>query len=361
MFANLALMGGALLVGLAICEGLARLVAPQALVAFPVLYNGTYTYVPNQRQRFATAEWDYEIHINADGFRNDTLLADMPPGSMVFLGDSFIEGYGVALADTAAKKLERIRAEAGARGVVYNAAHNNTSPDVYVSVWEHYFARRPEIDTVIVGFFIGNDLIENIGSGRLLRALGEQYDASNTRDFLRLFLGSHSVLYNLINYTIKANRTVHNTCRRVGLCGAPHPDDIYLKEHVDPLLAPTTKLIAGFAEAVRAAGQRLLVVIIPAKDQVNDDGWRWIEAYYADRKPGRFYANDTIAAAFRARCVHTLDLTGPSVEHARAGGVPLYFRSDGHWSPAGHEFVARLIARELAAPSPPCTVTDNRP
>ncbi len=359
LFVNLALMGSAILIGLAICEGLARVVAPRPLVAFPVLYNGDYTYEPNQRERYVSHEWDYEILINADGFRNDTLLADLPAGSAAFLGDSFTEGYGVALTDTAAKKLERIRAAAGARGIVYNAGHNGMDPNNYVSVWERYFAKRPEIDTVVVGFFIGNDLINGPASGRLARGRGEIYEAHNVRDFLRLFLSSHSVLYNLINYTLKSNRSVHNACRRVGLCGAPFPDDIYMQENVDPLLPPTAERIAGLSEAARAAGQRALVVIIPAKDQVNDEGWSWIEAFYAGRHPQRFYANDGVTAALRAHCVHVLDLTASIVKHTRAGGEPLYFRSDGHWTPAGHEFAARMIAAELEAPPPLCAAMDG--
>lgn len=359
LFVNLALIGASVLVGLAMCEGLARLVAPQSLVVFPVLYNGDYTYEPNQRERFVTIEWDYEIRINADGFRNDTLLADISAGSTVFLGDSFIEGYGVALTDTVAKRLERIHAAAGKRGIVYNAGHNNTSPNNYVSVWEHYFAKRPEIDTVIVGFFIGNDLIPSISPGRLRRGTGEQYDYNNNlMSNMRMFLGSHFVLYNLINYTLKANRSVHNTCRRVGLCGASHPDDIYMKENVDPLLSLTAERMAGLSEAARVVGQRTLVVIIPAKDQVNDEGWGWIEAFYTGRHPERFYANDAIAAALRARCVHVLDLTASIVKQTRAGGEPLYLRSDGHWTAAGHEFAARMIAVELGAPPPPCTSMD---
>jgi hypothetical protein len=45
-------------------------------------------------------EWDYEIAINADGFRDDVLLKDLPSGSAVFAGDSFIEGYGLPLTNS---------------------------------------------------------------------------------------------------------------------------------------------------------------------------------------------------------------------------------------------------------------------
>lgn len=344
----------AVLIGIAICEVMARLVAPISLVTFPVLYNGEITYEPNQRQRYVSPEWDYEISINADGFRDNVLLQDLPPKSAVFVGDSFIEGYGLPLEDTVVKKLERILASKGRGGVIYNAGHNNTSPNNYSSVWENYFSKRSEIESVLVGFFIGNDLLEGIKQGHLDRGKVRDYESVRWTNSVRYFLSEHSVLYNLINYTLKANRSAHAACRTMGFCGAAHPDDIYLRENVAPLLRPTIERMREFAEAVRRSKQRMLVVLIPTKDQISDDGWNAIRAYYAYRKPERFYANDAIVAAFRANCIPVLDLTGPFLERQRAREPSLYFQSDGHWSAAGTEFAAHLIADVLASPEQAC-------
>lgn len=341
-------------VGIGLCEGLARVFAPLPLAKFPQLSNSDFTYTPNQQQRHVTLEWDIEININADGFREEKLLADLPENSSVFVGDSFIEGYGVALSDTAAKRLQKIQSDRGQTGVVFNAGHNNSSPNNYFQVWDRYFSKRPEIKTVIVGFFVGNDLIPAIDEGRLKGGQLGTFEAAAFRDRIRLFLNQHSMLYLLANYAIKSNRSLHHACRSVGMCGAPFPDDIYLKDMVDPQLAPTIERVASFADAAKAARQRALIVIIPAKDQVSDSGWHWIQEYYAQLKPERFYTNDAIVKGLRARCVEVLNLTEPILTHARAGGAPLYFRTDGHWSPIGHEFAARLIDKTLQAPPASC-------
>lgn len=127
-----------------------------------------------------------------------------------------------------------------------------------------------------------------------------------------------------------------------------------MNERTDSKLPTTIERVAGLAESARAVGQRALIVIIPDKHQVSDDGWGLTEAYYAQRKIERFYTNDSVAAGLRARCVEVLDLTAPMVEHTRAGGESLYFTTDGHWSPAGNEFAARMISIVLSSAPPPC-------
>ena len=351
---NIALLVLSIIFGIFICEGLARIFSPIQLANFPQLTNGDFVYVPNQRERHATLEWDIEIRINADGFREETTLAELPDNSVVFVGDSFIEGYGVALHDTAAKKLQRIQFERGQTGIVFNAGHNNTSPNNYYQVWRRYFSKRSQIKTVIIGFFVGNDLIPLVDDGRLRSGRLSTFESNTFRDRVRLFLNQHSKLYLLLNYSIKSSRTLHNTCRSIGMCGAPYPDDIYLKNLVDPQLSPTIERVASFANEVKAAGQRPLVVIIPTKDQVSDSGWRWIQDYYAQLKPERFLTNDSVTKGLRERCVEVLDLTGPMVTHTRSDGEPLYFRTDGHWAPFGHEFAARLIDKTLQTPPIPC-------
>ena len=78
-------------------EGSLRVLMPERLAFVPALMNNELTYEPNQVQRFRHLEWDYEIRINADGFRNDLNIQDVVTNSVLVLGDSFAEGYGVPL------------------------------------------------------------------------------------------------------------------------------------------------------------------------------------------------------------------------------------------------------------------------
>ena len=75
MFKNLLLLTVSLIAGLAAVEIALRLTVPERQMNAPKLMNGRATYEPNQKQRSRYLEWDYEIRINADGFRNDRVLA----------------------------------------------------------------------------------------------------------------------------------------------------------------------------------------------------------------------------------------------------------------------------------------------
>ena len=100
-------------------------------------------YVPNQRARVPFEEGGYTVVTNSSGFRSDhefaTERGDRP--RILFLGDSFMAGFGVdngdRFADLAGEML----------GVeVYNAGITGTGTDQQVLAYESYLAGLRIID-----------------------------------------------------------------------------------------------------------------------------------------------------------------------------------------------------------------------
>jgi hypothetical protein len=106
--------------------------------------------------------------------------------------------------------------------------------------------------------------------------------------------------------------------------------------------------ILDIAAWCREHGARYLVVLVPAKYQVDEDAWnvyrkRWkLPAEAFDRDHAQRVVNEFLGE----KGVAALDLL-PAFRSV--AGDSLYFRVDSHWTPAGHALAAREILREVTA------------
>lgn len=344
MLKNLALLLVASLLSFAGLEGALRMIMPERLAYVPTLLNNELTYVPHQSERSRHLEWDYDVVINADGFRNDKTVDALGANSILALGDSFTEGYGVALDDSFAKQLER---SAGLD--VYNAGHYDTGLPTYRRVYHEIFSKVPSIDRVIIGVFVGNDVLRTAKppDGRL--APGNEF-GDGWRYKLKVFLGSHIATYAALNYTIKTNPTLLKLCQSMGACYTPRPPNIYAGSAVAELVRHTATFTERFVGEIRADDRTALVVIIPTREQVDDELWTQALTHYgADANDNRFAVNEQLAKTLRAGGIAVLDLTAAAVAHQRETGEKLYYQYDGHWNPAGHRFAAEHLRRFLNA------------
>ena len=139
MYKNLLLLVVSTIVSIGALELTLRVIMPERLAFVPALENNTLTYVPNQVQRARHLEWDHVIKINADGFRNDKTLSDIPDRTILVLGDSFPEGYGVPLANAFPKQLEGILRNRDPGTHVYNAGHAGSGLPNYRRVYREIF------------------------------------------------------------------------------------------------------------------------------------------------------------------------------------------------------------------------------
>ena len=335
--------------------------------------------IPNvsAREREHEGEFDYAVQINSLGYRQ----AEFNPAKtdqlrIVTIGDSFTFGDGVEEQETWPRALERALAGQAPRRIeVINAG----VPGRWVDEYYLELKRRSlplDPDVVIVGLFIGNDIdgddatthiwsevdergrplridrpAERIERGyRVMRVLKARWRFPVIRNshVAQLFYDGGKALAQLWRPSAIDGETM--------FAAQYTPETERAVERVEDLFV-------AMAELCRAHGAKLLVVMIPTREQVKPelvDGsvprdWE---------KPQRLFA-----AFFAREGIPYVDLI-PVLREA-ASGDPLYYVFDGHWTARGHAVAAHAIAAhlvdagfgrapaQLAVGSPDCAVSSR--
>jgi|GEM_PF-3403493 len=172
------LVGGGLLAGLVLAEGVCRLVVPNAitgepnpnrtgwvvegLVADPLV---EFAFQPGYSGRMTVpGDYDVPFRINGQGLRADEDYPEEHPGRarILLVGDSFVFGIGVELQDTLGEQLERAFDADGQPGPpveVVSVGVPSYGLDHYTKLVERWLPRLHP-DLVLVALFPGNDLID---------------------------------------------------------------------------------------------------------------------------------------------------------------------------------------------------------
>ncbi len=273
--------------------------------------------------------------------------------SLIAIGDSFTFGVGVNAEDAYPLRLETLLE---ARTNVSWCAKNDgvggygplRSARRLVATQD---ASAPEI--LVHAVYVGNDLEDSNPATLLVEPAiqGGRMVSSNDKTIgqLRRYLRTHSHLYSFLRsrlYGLYLGTPLAERSQYLDPIGlAQWPESI---EHTTwPACRDAIRTIDAWA---KAHGTHYLVVLVPAKYQVEDDAWatyrkRWkltedaFERDHAQRVVGAFLEAEGIAAC---------DLL-PSFRALAAEGEALYYRVDNHWTAAGHARAARQIADELDA------------
>ena len=342
--ANLLTLLVSLALALALVEGGLRLFTQDVrLQERTIRYDAGPRFVPNQRQEFKSFEWDYLIEINGDGFRNERLRADLPDRTILVLGDSFPEGYGVAFDKTFPKVMQARALETGLAGHVYDAGLTGTAPPIFVAAYRDYFSGTPQIDTVVMTV-CENDFITDPTP-----FFPRRLDRPSYR--LKRFLNEHSAIYALVNRTIKTSPWALDILVRLGAvdrAAFTKANNLYCPDNMRDAARFTAEYLTAFARELRGGGKRFLVVLIPTREQVSDEKWNAAGAKGPCPTPDRFGTYTRFADSLRKNGVDVLDLTEPFRQRYRRTGEKLYFDLDTHWNARGHALAAELIADRLS-------------
>jgi hypothetical protein len=319
--------------------------------------------------------------LNSSGFRTHEYSCSRQPGfRVVALGDSFTYG-AVPYRQTWPVQLEsQLRTRQGRQdGVeVISLGVPGVGPQFTLRMWE-LEGKRLQPDVVVLGFFVGNDLIEEGGrqlhdndSGFLVehsltvrafrnawRLLGggmagrdprpgagakggalepaafgvEVKGWSKTIDPLRPTLQETAygkVEWQRMAICLRSNR--HLTVQRVNVVG--------------PILEELDR-------SVRAAGARLLVLLIPDEFQVEDDlSSTLLEMHgVASGEYVRALPQKLLTAYLESRGISFIDVL-PKFR-TTAASKRLYLVRDSHWNAAGNRLAARMIVRYIEGWLPP--------
>lgn len=349
MIRNLLLAAVSLTVAAVLAEVAVRLLRPQLFPVHPpgmyVLDDDVgYALTPDFAGRLERAEFSARFTVDDRGLRNGaqqpesgTPDADAPRDALrvALLGDSQTFGFGVRDEETFGAHLEALLEDAtGEDVVVLNAGvpgYGTADQLAFLrSRWETL-----EPDIVIVQFLPANDFAENKSPAKEWVAIREGMLASRdaapsrarwTVRGARRWLKRHSHLAALVS------ENAGFLAMRMGLLDA---ESGALGESFDEEDANRARELLGeIARFSRERGARTLFLYATTKADV-------VANRYVPRPSA-----EVVASAARDSDVPWVD-ANPFLRD-RPDRLDVYWRLDGHWSPAGHRAVAELLARELA-------------
>ena len=338
-----------------------RLFAPQLQVAVnPALFvSDAETKVrnaPGVTILHESPEFHVTYRINAQGLREDTPTG--PPTTdrlrLLAVGDSFTFGWGVEGDQAFPQQLAGLPTADGRTVESLNGGVATYGTD-HEAAWLHKYGWGFAPDVVLLGFYTGNDVqdvMRYIGQARPATAATKQAAAvvATARARLRnqdqwdAGLESNSHAYVFLQQL--ANRFLPGPRRAPDMLDTAYP-------YLNP---PPAELATGWERTFTLLDQmqnqalryhvRLIVVAIPAAEQVEAERWNTLQATFglASTAVNRDAPQQQLAAWSVRSGVPVIDL----LPGFRAAHEPhLYYRADPHWTPAGHALAARLIQADL--------------
>jgi len=308
---------------------------------------------PNQTLRIRTDDFDYLLRMDRDGFANAEPRASA--ADVVVLGDSLVEGEGVDLEFGFPALLGQQLS--GAR--IANLAVTAAGPERQYRIYRR-FGRELSPRLVVAGLYLASDLENDETFNAWLReGQGSQYEsfrrhggiepaAAKKRTTLRRWLQRESWLYG----------NVVERLRRLSGRSRP-PQEVYRFPGGEEVLFDSkalafalnrgdgstarveaaTRSVARLKGAVEDDGARLIVVLIPSKEELFASGVGPSGPPEVVELRRRLMEAD----------VEVLDLY-PSLRSAGQRAAP-YFRRNIHLNRFGHQVVANEINSYLQARS----------
>lgn len=306
-----------------------------------------YRLRPNARTRFVTAEFDTEIAVNAQGVRDDRDVGPKPANErrIVVLGDSLVLSVQVPRAQTFVQLLEdRLNHDGGAvRYRVINAGVQGYGP-VEERLFFHEIARTFQPDLVIVTLFVGNDAEEAVASapklGGAARPIGETLSDSLVTRLRRL------VRRSMVLQVIRL-RIVSVTDRLSNWIAPPEPPlQSYAATpapRIEEGLRISRESVEAIAAEASASGARTMVVLMPARFQVDDADYGHLKEAvdHAGGSLVRDAATDRFGRALAPVPVPRFDAL-PALK-AALPGPDVFFQQTVHLTPRGHAVVAEAL------------------
>jgi len=308
-----------------------------------------YVNTPNMSLRWTGDEFDFSTRTNELGLRDYPLKKD---GRLVVLalGDSFCWGFGVEFEKIYLAILEK---SIGARIVKAGVCGYGT---LHAEKLLRKIGPQIQPDVVMLNFFIGNDFYENTGVRNLtvvdgrLREIPPQ-NSSFVHKAITILRGRLRIVELAIG-RIKSSPPLFGFVRRLGLAGGDliGEMDLYAtteSPQVTGSYDTTKKMIEKLNRSANNIGAKLVVVLIPTKNQVdperfeNELGRMNLDpAGYDLDRPNRIL-NKTLDELG----IKSLDLLpGFRANRKSKPDVELYFAIDKHWNESGHQVAAGLIA-----------------
>ena len=321
---------------------------------------------PNAEGIYAMSDSKTQIEINSKGLRDQDYDYKKPEGikRIVVLGDSFTWGYGVEEKNIFTEILED--------ELLKNIQVINMGVSGYGNDQELLFFKKDGIrynpDLVVVAFYVGNDIINNINTVQYnhpkpmyvlddednkliltnipvpqkeewIEKKEEWIEEDNVTLFLsfKRFMAHHSHVYAFISDRIVSSPNLLNLFKKIGIADKrtmPRGEQVLKRQlELNPYGWNLTKAILKEIDTVAEANNaKTFVVIIPTREQVYKN---WDSEI-----------NGALVDFCKESNIPVLDLLPEFRKHAQ-NGEQLYFKIDRHWNANGHKLAAELIYDKL--------------
>ena len=394
LFANFALATLSLCLSLVVAEFALRLAIPldsrqplEFRIPDPLL---GWSLQPNATYQYKTPEGIVSVKYNSQGWRDLEHHVEKPEGvfRILVLGDSFMEANAVKLEESFHRQVEKLARAAGKNVEVINMGVAGYGTLQEYLVFEH-FGRLYQPDLVLVGFYDGNDLINN--SFELASILTEEGQVANARPFLDMdqsagwaitpvdFEGSQRN-YDKQKASLEANRNkltqklILLRLLAAGIARIPNRETPKSQEsQLEPVdknrqemallgvnycVEPTEyarawdvtgRIFARFKEEVEASGAKLVIFTVPAMEEVSLEYMKNVTANVS--QPEKLCLEEAPGQARLGGMLKDLGIDEISLlpdfrRVTRGDGINLY-QSDLHWNPKGHALAAERVLSEL--------------
>jgi len=351
---NLALVFFSTLLGLFLFEVFLRFFFPQFLnfstLDPDILGRGKpYGYTLHR-----TKDYRVKIQLNSKGLRDYEHAYENRRNHfrIVTLGDSFTFGHGVEMEEAFPKVLEKNlnqRSEK-TRFEIINASLAGWGNDqAFMFLKKEAIKYNPNL--IILGLFVGNDIIENtnthifiVKDGKLLPS-PHGFQITPTLK-IRSFLSSHLHLYRLLaDYRFRLRY-------QKGLKEGHYPPDVQIfynryKEKQEKGLTKTNLILERFLAFSREKDISFFVLVIPTKEQVDNQIYRqWVDRnQFQEDSLDMGLPQRVIGNYLRAKGFLFMDSLSPLKKENQK--MNLYFPNDGHWNREGHKIMAKILQEAL--------------
>ena len=299
---------------------------PSKHLAFAWRVDGLTLGMPatTQRQIKNTGDFNVEVRFNRHGLRDSEDVSIAKSKDFLFIGDSFIFGWGVEEGKRIGEQFGKLTGQQ-----TYNAAVPGDL-NTYERLAEYAQQKSKSKSRAIIGLNMETDILPYQPKLLNPKAADPKSEPSIHLQEIKGFLTQNSAIYFLLTQQIHQTAWLRDIAVSLGL--------IQPNLQSSAARVPATKAIESTIQRATevAARYNATIVLIPS---------RYI--WFGTRRQELSAIHETIASAIKANGIDILDLK-PIFE---TEGHPLdyHFQNDGHWKPIGHAKAAEALAEHLKA------------
>ena len=350
IFLNIIMLIIVVIVVIAALEIFTRLFLPQDLNYLQFDSNLRYKGVNNIETTFKTKEFNNTIKLNDKGLRDYNHDYESNKYRILFLGDSMTFGYGVEAEETYPKVLEKILNEKNNSYETINAgitAYNTAQELTYLET--EGLKYKPNL--VILGFML-NDVSGNYFEG-------EAFDIENNKLKAKYPVYNFSFLSKIKNYLSTHSHFARVIRKNLGLWSKMDENKKVWNDRVIKTIAginwnemnaswnKTFLLINKMKEDLDKENIKLLVVVLPTKEQIDDKQLKeMVKDYKLNESEIKIDNSQKIIGDYlKKNKIIFLDLF-KDFKNADKNN-DFYYDYDGHFNKNGHEFAAQIVYKRL--------------